>query len=93
MNIDAYCIGTKVFVADQYFAENKETKGFGFYEAIIDSIVVSTKNHQQLIRYWLKTPSGDDWGDTVDSFYVDIDFIKLAWKIKKEVWDKVDDYK
>ncbi len=93
MNIDAYEIGTPVYVATNNWIDQKPTNYYVFTDAVIDSMIISEKNRKIKIEYWLKTPSGEEWGDTVDSYFVDTNLTRLVYKLKKKIWDHIDDFR
>lgn len=88
--IEIYKPGVRVYVIDKmHDSEGKETNYFMIVPAIVDDVTVSKDD---TIEYWLKTPSGDEWGDCVSEKDVDDDFSVLAEKCKI-IWENDSIYK
>jgi len=81
---EAYEIGSKVFGMNHYHTDGKQTNFITIYEAIVDdiSIIYDKKTNAIEISYMLKTPDGEQWGDSVTEEYVSDSFDELVARIK-----------
>lgn len=87
MIYNGYPIGTEVYAIADWFKDNKPTGYIGIFKAIVDGIYFDATK----CEYYLKTPSGEDWGDVVDSAKVNTDEIYLL-RYMRDIWDKDGDY-
>jgi hypothetical protein len=83
---EAYAVGSQVWALSRYNDSNGETDHCAIYPAIVGSITIdqddATNSH--IIEYWVKTPKGDDWGDSVEAEWVSDSFEELVEKLKEE---------
>lgn len=79
---------TKVFGLSRYHSNGKVTDHIAIYPAKVQSVTLSVnkKTGENEIDYWLMTPEGDDWGDSVSADNVALTREKLLDKIIPE-WD------
>ena len=82
-----YKPGTKVYAIAKVTLKEKETDYCSIYEAKVDSIFINynSKTNSEEIEYWVHTPDGKEWGDSVPESDVHIDFNILANRMKK-IW-------
>ena len=81
---EAYEIGSKVFALNHYSNDGKQTNFITIYNAIVDDVTIcyDKKTNDVEISYMLKTPDGEQWGDTVIEEYVSDSFDELVQRIK-----------
>jgi hypothetical protein len=84
-----YSIGSPVYGISRHYKDHKPTDQVAIYEAIVDgaSIDYDKNTNTNKITYMLKTPNGEEWGDSVDEKEVSDDFDELTHRIKEE-WSK-----
>lgn len=81
---EAYEIGSKVFGISNYYKDGKPINYVAIYEAIVEDVSIryDEKTNAIEISYMLKTPSGEDWGDSVDESSVSDSFDELVQRMK-----------
>lgn len=87
-NYETYAVDSKVYAINRMHDKNgKPTNFLTIYEAIVSTAYISKeeKTNSIEVQYWLKTPKGEDWGDTVDAIDVSDDFDELVKRIKP-IW-------
>ena len=81
---EAYAIGSKVWAISTYMEEGKkDSHHYAIFPAIVETVYINENG----IDYWLRTPKGRSWGDSVSSDKVSDSFEVLTNKLKK-VWIK-----
>jgi len=85
-NYRAYAIGTKVWGISRMNSQGKETDHVAIYQAVVEDVTFTydEKTNKVRVLYMLKTPSGEDWGDSVYEDSVDESFEVLNEKMKSE---------
>ena len=84
---EVYKIGSKVYAIADYYKDGKPTNYIAIFEASIIGIQIDYKKEtiKTEISYWLSTPDGEEWGDSVKEDYVSDKFDELTNKMKK-IW-------
>ena len=91
ITIDAYDLGEKVYALVEYNVSDK-TSTWSIQEAYIGSIYVEKEGSNRNISYLLKTPSGEEWGDSIEAELVHSDFDILLARLR-EIWNSDEDFK
>lgn len=83
---ELYSPGTKVYGMSRYHSDGKPTDHVAIYDAVVVDVTVSydKENNCDKVSYWLKTPEGEEWGNSVLSDEVHHDINQLIKSIKKE---------
>ena len=84
---EAYEVGSKVFAISHYYKDGKPINYVAIYEASVGDVSFryDEKTNALEVTYMLKTPSGEDWGDSVtedcvsDSFDEIVQRMKIKW--------------
>lgn len=87
---EVYELGSKVWGISHIYSEGKQTDNCAIYPATVDSVYLAydiSKPNNAKIEYLLKTPEGEDWGDSVDAEYVSDVFEEVVARAKVD-WDK-----
>jgi len=81
---EAYEVGSKVFAISSYYKDGKQTNYVSIYEATVEDVAIGydKKSNAIEISYMLKTPSGEDWGDSVTEDCVSDSFDELVQRMK-----------
>lgn len=83
---EVYEIGSQVWALSRYRATSGDTDHCAVYPAIVHGITIDQddKTNGISVEYWVKTPKGDDWGDSVEAEWVSDSFEELVTKLKEE---------
>ena len=86
INYLAYEIGTKVWGISRMHSQGKETDHVAIYQAVVEDVTFTynEKTNKVRVLYMLKTPSGEEWGDSIYEEFVDESFEVLTEKMKSE---------
>lgn len=85
-SVKFYPIGSTIYAQNRYNFDGKPTNALTIYEAVVDSFTVRLNSKGKIVEeYWLKTPDGKDWGDTVPADQVSDNFNALIARIKP-IW-------
>jgi hypothetical protein len=81
---EAYEVGSKVFAISHYYKDGKPINYVAIYEATVEDVSIGyDKNSNNIEKsYMLKTPSGEDWGDSVTEDCVSDSFDELVQRMK-----------
>ena len=84
---ESYKLGSNVYALAHHYKDSKKTSYVAIYEAIVSTVYhsIDKKTHKHKLEYWLTTPDGADWGDSVDAKYVS-DNIEDLIKLMKPIW-------
>lgn len=74
--------GESAYAISRYADSTGDTDHVGIYKVVVESYTVDESG----VTYWVKTPSGDDWGDNVLASEVSKSRMKLFKKMALE-WD------
>lgn len=77
-----YKPGEEAYAISRYGDSTGDTDHVGIYKVMIESYTVDKDG----VTYWVKTPSGDSWGDSVLAIEVSKSRTKLFKKMTLE-WD------
>jgi len=86
---DAYEINSKCWAISNYFDKDaKDTHHYAIFPVIITGFSVDYNNKTNEVDciYYVKTPEGKEWGDSVESEFVSDSFDELVAKLKI-VWE------
>jgi hypothetical protein len=81
--IFAYKPGTDVYAISFWCDSGAASDHLAIYKARVTSWYYNTDESD--VRYWLETPSGKVWGDSVEGEYVSENFEELL-TYAKELW-------
>ena len=81
---EAYEVGSKVFGISHYYKDGKPINYVAIYEASVGDVSFryDEKTNALEVSYMLKTPSGEDWGDSVDESCVSDSFDEIVQRMK-----------
>lgn len=77
-----YKPGEIVYAISRFHGSDGSVDHIGIYRVIVESYTVDKDG----VTYWVKTPSGNDWGDSVLACEVNKNRMKLVKKMIGE-WD------
>lgn len=81
---EAYEIGSKVYAISSYYVNSKRSNFVAIYEAIVVDVTIGydKKTNALELSYLLKTPNGEEWGDSVMEDDVSDSFDELVARMK-----------
>ena len=85
-NYEAYKLLSQVYAISRWYKDGKPTNSCEILPAVVEEINLKQEGINIHVSYWLATPNGKEWGDSIDSEYVSDDFNELVLKMKK-VWE------
>lgn len=74
--------GEEAYAISRYADSTGDTDHVGIYKVVVESYTVDESG----VTYWLKTPKGELWGDSVLAEEVNKNRMKLIKKMIEE-WD------
>jgi hypothetical protein len=77
-------VGEEVFAVSKADSEHGE---LGIYKCTVDAVNIELSGDGIRVDYWLKSPSGIPWGDSVEDKFV-AENRDLLYPIVNEIWDK-----
>jgi len=85
---EAYAIGIEVWAIAEHYKNSEPTPYVAIFKAKIKTVYIERdKNTGEIkIEYWLSTPNGDEWGDSVSEDKISTDINELVEKMKP-IWE------
>lgn len=84
---EAYELGSEVWAIAEYYKDGEPTPYVAIFKANIKNVYIERdKNTGEIkIEYWLSTPNGDEWGDSVSEDKISTDINDLVEHMKP-IW-------